>query len=118
MNLKPCLPLVSLLIFAGCAHKPTTPPDFTPGTPVKTVYVAYDCGTPPDGPLISFLPIEWEWLVLEGNARPTLSVQSYSNLQQNLADVLLGVRVLSGQRDFWADCVSRSKTVVENLNSP
>ena len=123
MKIRPTpafLPTVMILLFAlalvGCAgNKPK--PDFEE-TPVEVVVkVPYECGQPPPLPVVSMRDIEWQIVEIDGEDFFTLTVDDYQALGMNTSDWIAASRKLKDQRNFYRDCIERSKAEAEAENN-
>lgn len=121
--------LLTLLSLAGCGgflKKPATG-NLDP-TPVQVVVkVPYLCGQPSPIDVVQMRDINWEIievvdLLFDENGEPytgdlfALTVSDYQLLGMNTSDWIAATRQLKAQRDFYRDCIIRSREEIENEN--
>ena len=115
------MPLVLILLFvllvlSGCATKPPPNPNLNPTTLTKVEYVAYVCGQPPGSTHVTFDSVEFRLIPVDGTVVWTLTAQEYSDLGNNVSDILQAVKETNGERDFWKKCVEDSLARLVKLN--
>ncbi len=123
--------LLTLLVLAGCAGTPVAATDFKPTPVTFNIKVAYECGVPPPVSVLSMRDINWEVIEVDGilfheGANPftgelvTLTVDDYKLLGKNTSDWIAASKEMKEQRDFYRDCIARSKQDIleDNLDAP
>lgn len=114
MTSKWALLLVGLLV--GCG--PTRPNTDPPSTVEVTKYVYYDCGAPPKLDPLELTEVIWKVVPVNGVQVIALDAAQYENLSRNDAAILSRAQQLAAQRDFYAQCIERSKLVQPKVVSP
>lgn len=76
--------------------------------------LAYECGEAPAVDKANMLPVVWGDGVINGTSVFTLLAKFYENLGINTANWIKGTQQLRSQRDFYKDCIERSKTTGED----
>lgn len=109
MTLNQFLTIASLLLLVGCGATPVADDDFKPTPVTFTITVPYDCGTPPPVSGVTMRDVEWDIVEIDGVDYFTLTVGDYQALGLNLLDWLASTKQLLAQRDFYRDCIARSK---------
>lgn len=101
--------LLALVLTAcgGCASS-IPAPDLDPTVINITKYVSYECGEVPALTPVELVDVHWILFKLGENVLWTLTAQQYTNLGENTSTILLGVKELKGQRDFWKTCIDAS----------
>lgn len=105
------LALAALLALAGCQT--------TPEVEYVTVerLVTYECGTPPAVDPFTALDVTWQVAMLPTGASVfTLTGSGYQNLMTNLAKMLTSGQQTAAQRDFYAECIARTRAAAESAN--
>jgi len=109
--------VLMVLVLTGCAVKPPPDPNLTPTTLTKVEYVAYECGQPPGVTHVSFDEVEFVLVEIDGEVVWTLTAQEYSDLGQNMSDIIQASKELNGNRKFWRACVLESLKEFAKLNA-
>ena len=103
--------MVASLGLAGCGT--TDLPEFQP-TPVEyKVIVPYECGAPETS--TKFEAQEVNWMALDDfelGRIYVLTAEDFAKHQENMGNVLLAGSEFKGQRDFYQNCIERSKDEV------
>ena len=96
--------LALVWLLAGCCPPPLKPD-------VVKVYAPtpYSCGTPPLREKLVTLPVRWLILPVGQEQVFTLSAAEYQNLGTNVSAVILGLKQLASERDFFRSCVEKSQ---------
>lgn len=118
------LPTVMILLFAltliaGCGgHKPKQG-NFDPTPVTVEVKVPYICGQPPPVDVVIMRDINWDIITLDDIDLYTLTVDDYKRLGLNTSDWIAASRQMKAQRDFYRDCIARSRqeTYDENVDA-
>jgi len=74
-------------------------------------FIAYECGTAPAIDKALMLPVVWGDGISDGKTVFILLAKFYENLGINTANWIKGTSQLRAQRDFYRDCIDRSKTL-------
>lgn len=100
--------LMLALLTVGCADK-----NQKPNPPVETVVVdksvAYECGVPAEADKFTALDVKWRTVEIEGVRLFALSGPFYENLMKNMTMLASSAAQVGKQRDFYRDCVNRSR---------
>lgn len=100
----------------GCAKKEDTKP---PTTIEVTKYVYYECGKPPELDALELQEVLWRVLRSpEGLQVIALDAENYEKLSRNDAAILSRAQQLAAQRDFYAQCIERSKLIQPKVATP
>ena len=91
----------------GCAH--TKPVELEETIVEITTYVFYECGEVPALTPVRLIEVHWILYRVGNNSVWTLTADQYENLGKNTSSILLGVKELKGQRDFWKACIDDSQ---------
>lgn len=108
--------IVALFFLAGCGGTPVADDDFTPTPVTFTTKVAYECGQPPAVAVVKMRDVVWDIITVEDVDLYTLTVSDYQKLGLNTSDWLAASKQLKVQRNFYRDCIARSKKDIENEN--
>lgn len=108
--------LVTLLVLMGCGGTPVADDDFTPTPVTFNIKVAYECGQPPAIAVVKMRDIEWDIITIDDVDLYTLTVSNYQKLGLNTSDWLAAAKQMKVQRNFYLDCIVRSKKDIENEN--
>ena len=107
----PLLLVLSLILLAltGCGSTTVADPDFDPTPVTFTISVPYVCGQPPSIGVVLMRDIDWDIITLDDIDLFTLTVDDYKSLGMNTSDWIAASREMKEQRNFYRDCIVRSR---------
>lgn len=87
-------------------------------TVLITESVAFECGEPPQVEAYRARPVQWVVQTLANGSRVfTLTGAMYEALMTNLVNSASSAAQMAAQRDFYAQCIERSRTPLPVLQS-
>lgn len=93
--------ILALLVLSACASSPGTE---LPDPVIIKEYVRAECGNPPERTPVNLRPLSWQVI----DSRFTLSPEGYEDLSYNVSMILLGIRELQAEVEFYERCLSSS----------
>ena len=108
--------LLALTLIAGCGGNRPKPGTFDPTPVTVEVKVPYLCGQPPPVDVVIMRDINWDIITLDDIDLYTLTVGDYQNLGLNTSDWIAASRQMKAQRDFYRDCIVRSREEIQDEN--
>lgn len=117
------LPVAMILLFmlalVGCAGHEPAKGEFEETPVTIEVKVPYLCGQPPPVDVVIMRDINWDIITLDDIDLYTLTVDDYKALGLNTSDWIAASRQMKEQRNFYRDCIIRSRQEIhdENLDS-
>lgn len=117
-----CLPVIFMLTLVlsalvGCGATPVNDSDFTVTPVTFNITVAYECGKPPPVSQVTMRGITWDIITLDDIDLFTLTVDDYKALGMNTSDWVAASREMKEQRNFYRDCITRSKEDIQEENN-
>lgn len=116
MKSKIFLTVVSLALLAGCGGSQPVRPGLDPTPVIVEVKVPYLCGQPPPVDVVLMRDINWDIITLDDIDLYTLTVADYQKLGLNVSDWIAASRQMKAQRDFYRDCIVRSRQEIQDEN--
>lgn len=105
-----------LLVLTGCGATPVASTDFTPTPVTFTIVVPYSCGQPPSVGVVGMRDVTWDIIELDDESYFALTVDGYKALGLNTSDWIAASREMKLQRDFYRDCIMRSRKEIQDEN--
>jgi hypothetical protein len=116
MKSKIFLMVLSTALIAGCGGSKPVKPGLDPTPVIVEVKVPYLCGQPPPVDVVIMRDINWDIITLDDVDLFTLTVADYQALGMNTSDWIAASRQMKAQRDFYRDCIVRSRQEIQDEN--